>query len=72
MLDVREKTHRANQGERPDIGVWKGLMKSRGDRKDGAALGDHVVDQHNSSGRARQVRHRERLVVLLRGGTICV
>ena len=48
-------------------------MESSGSGQDGAALGDHVVDQHDSLGSdAGRIRHRQRLVMLLCGWTISV
>jgi hypothetical protein len=45
---VSEKPHCPNQGERPDVGVRKRFVESSGGGQDRAALGYHVVDQHNS------------------------
>src|ERR1700722_2227973 len=48
--DVREKPHRSNQRERPDVGIWEGLVQSRGGGQDCATLGNNVVDEDNSVG----------------------
>jgi hypothetical protein len=48
MADVWKKTHRPNQGESPDIGVRKRLLKLGGGSEDRAAFGNDIVDQDDS------------------------
>ena len=72
LPDVREKSHRSNQGERPDVGIGEGLVQSRGGGQDCATLGNNVVDEDNSVWLDGRIRHRERVIMSLRGGTIRV
>src|ERR1700678_581359 len=72
LTDVREKPHRSNQGERTDVGVWQSFVKSGGGGQDCATLRNNVVDQDNSAWLDGRVRHRERVIMSLHGGTIRV